>query len=323
MKSPGRGRALALLLFAGAWLGGYILLARYGVFLLPKTAAQKLTLTSYLGIVQMLVTGAGLACAWRLTRSDNELRQTLLPATFHAANVGYALLLAPLVYVLAHSLGMYLAFDTLIAELASQGARAVQQQTGEFGRSAALDSLVVVLPFTVLIAPLGEELLFRGGIYGAVQNLGATVRDVAAPDSAPDSFVIAGLPRKGAPLVQRITNLLASGWGALIVSSLAFGIMHADTPGGMGIVRVTSASVLGVCCGLARLKGASMIPAVTLHAAYNLLSLGTLRGWFTSESWPSKYALPTLLIPLAGFGLIAGALLFVMQKHSAKRGIHA
>ena len=310
-----------LFLLPLVWLGGYVLLARYGVFLLPRFLAQQLTLTSYLGLVQLLISAIGLFCVLRLTRTATELRSTLLPVRIRAASLVYALLLAPSVYVLAHSVGMYLAFDTLIAELAAKGARAVQQQTGEFGRSTALDSWLVVIPFTVFVAPIGEELLFRGGFYGTIQSFFPGNKRSRAAESEseevepiPDSIVIAGLPRRRAPQGDLFKRTLSNGGAAWLFSSLAFGLMHADTPGGMGIVRVTSASVLGLACGYARLKGASLVPPIALHAGYNLLALGTLRAWFVSESWPSKYALPTLLLPVAGLTLFAAALLLLIEK---------
>lgn len=310
-----------------------MLLARYGVLLLPRAVAQNLTLTSYLGLVQLLVMALGLCGALLLTRGSQELRETLLPLKFGGASVAYGLLLAPPVYVVAHSLGMYLAFDTLIAELARHGARAVQQQTGEFGRSTALDSWLVVVPFTVLLAPLGEELLFRGGIYGVVQSffLKKTHKNAHSrgkqplqspaldDEPGPDSLVIAGLPRRGTPFTGQFKNAVFSGGAAWLISSLAFGLMHADTPGGMGIVRLTTASVLGLACGLARFWGASLIPAIALHAGYNLLALGTLRAWFVSDSWPSKYALPTILLPVAGCTLAAAVVLLFIEKRSTNR----
>ena len=309
-----------LLLLPIAWLGGYVLLARYGVLLLPRFLSQKLTLTSYLGLVQLLISTIGLFFVLRLTRPATQLRSTIIPTRIQGLSIVYALLLAPAVYVLAHSLGMYLAFDTLIAELAAKGAKAVQQQTGEFGRSTALDSWLVVLPFTVFVAPIGEELLFRGGMYGTIQSLFARSNslpegsDSSEVDPAPDSLVIAGLPRRRGHQRELLKRALSSGVAAWLISSLAFGLMHADTPGGMGIVRVTSASVLGLACGYARLQGASLLPPIVLHAGYNLLALGTLRGWFVNASWPSKYALPTLLLPVAGLTLFAVALLLVIEK---------
>src|SRR5690606_31760037 len=117
--------------------------------------------------------------------------------------VGTFLLVAPPVYLLAHSLGMYLAFDTLLLELATRGVRAVQEQTGELGRSAQADSLWTILPFTVLIVPLGEELLFRGGIYGAVQSL---INKPMKPGDAapPSSLEIAGLPPKNSAMKRLV-----------------------------------------------------------------------------------------------------------------------
>jgi membrane protease YdiL (CAAX protease family) len=91
------------------------------------------------------------------------------------------------------------------------------------------------------------------------------------------------------------------------VSALAFGWMHADMPGGLGIVRLVSALGLGLACGVARHHGRSIAVPIVLHALYNALSLATTRRWVTSEAFPMKLGVPTLL-SLIG----AAALLFAL-----------
>src|SRR5690606_26776726 len=136
---------------------------------------------------------------------------------------------------------------------------------------------------TVLIVPLGEELLFRGGIYGAVQSL---INKPMKPGDAapPSSLEIAGLPPKNSAM-KRLVLWCQEGGVAVLGSSLVFGLMHADTPGGMGIVRMVSASCLGVSCGLARMVSGGLLAPIVLHAGYNFLSLATLRGWIVTENF--------------------------------------
>jgi membrane protease YdiL (CAAX protease family) len=239
----------------------------------------------------------------------------------------WALFLAPFTYLLAHSLGMYFAYDTLISELATRGARAVQQQTGELGRSAARDTLWTIVPFTLIVAPIGEELLFRGGVYGAVQTLfDRFERRPAKPDPGPssdlgpDSLQIAGLPQKrgGPTVLTKVSDWIVHGGGAALVSGALFGALHADTPGGLGIVRGVSATALGIACGLARTTTGGLAAAIALHAGYNFIALGTMRGWLVSVDYPTKYGVPTVLGPVAGT-LLAVVVIHALVHRRATR----
>lgn len=311
------------LLLALGWLGAYFALAKYGVYLLPAGIASRTTLAEYLAMVQIVSLLGGVSVLLGATQRDIDLRGTFFPEVAGAVSprlrtVGTCLLLAPPVYLIAHALGMYLAFDTLLLELATRGVRAVQEQTGELGRSARADSLWTILPFTVLIAPLGEEVLFRGGLYGAVQSLISTRREAdrrARHDESPPSLEIAGLPPQNSAL-EGLIRWAQEGGAAVLASSLVFGLMHADTPGGMGIVRGVSASCLGIACGFARKISGGLLAPFVLHAGYNLLSLATLRGWIVTESFPTKYAIPTLLVPLSLAAVAAFLALFLMKRRA-------
>ncbi len=302
-----------------AWIGSYLALARYGVHLLPASFARTLTLPTYLAGVQLLTLCLGLSSLSVLTKHDPALRRALLPLWSmstepEASSVVKkgrldplgpfffgSLLLAPLAYSAAHSLGMWLAFDTLIAELAEKGRQVVQQQTGELGRQAKVDSLTTLFPFTVLIAPVGEEVLFRGALFGAYLQAFQTKNADVLP-ATPSRFL----------------TWLRGPVGAVLFTTFVFGLLHADTPGGLGILRVTSASFLGFSCAVLRTTSGGLVAPVALHAGYNFLSLGTLRGWFTTLSWPTKFGLPTLLLPAALIGLLVFMILFSTDRALGK-----
>jgi hypothetical protein len=78
----------------------------------------------------------------------------------------------------------------------------------------------------------------------------------------------------------------------------------------MGIMRWASAGVLGAFCGYARLRSGALLVPMMLHAGYNLLALGTLRGWLVLDGWPTRLALPTILLAAAPLGLLAAGLLW-------------
>ena len=131
-------RALA---WALGWLLGYYLLAQYGVYLLPEAVARTTTLPQYLAMVQIVSVLLGVSALLAATRGDIGLRTKFFPELskaheFRPSHALLALLLGPLTFLCAYGLGMYLAFDTLLLELAARGARAVQADTGERGRAA-------------------------------------------------------------------------------------------------------------------------------------------------------------------------------------------
>lgn len=89
-------------------------------------------------------------------------------------------------------------------------------------------STVIYLVLLGLIAPIAEELLFRGFVYAALRNHLST------------------LP-------------------AILLSSVAFALMHVNTPGNWQIL------VFGVVLGVLYERTRSVIPCVVCHALNNLL----------------------------------------------------
>lgn len=319
------------LFLAGAWIAFYFLLARYGVYALPQEIAQRTTLPAYLAGVQVLSIAFGLVLARVLSKAGRPWGPLLFPLSPPGTVTSgrlllWAVALAPVTYLGAHALGMYFAYDTLISELMQRGARAVQQQTGELGRSATQDTLWTIVPFTLLIAPLGEELIFRGALFGALQEqferFGApaeapAIETASENEEAPESYGITGLTRKnaGPSLPEHLSLWTQRGGGAALVSGGIFGLLHADTPGGLGIVRLVSAMVLGVVCGLLRFKSGTLLAPLALHMVYNLVALGTMRGWLVTANYPTKYGIPTVLGPVS----VACIVLLVVDQVLARR----
>src|SRR6187551_2825905 len=116
---------------AAAWLLTYFGVVRYGVYVLPTSVTAHMTIGTYLALVQLLVTSIGLTLVVLASRRDPRppwqlvpLRSTFaltVPSASPATYLLKILLIAPTVYVVAHAAGMYLAYDTLLQELATRG----------------------------------------------------------------------------------------------------------------------------------------------------------------------------------------------------------
>ena len=280
-----------------AWLLSYRLVADYGVHLLPLSVARHLTLPEYLALVAVVVTAAGVGACFLAV---DEPRRVLGLGSWRASDLGRALLWATPVFVIASGVAIAVALPTLLDELAHAGRQAVQQQTGEFGRSVAQAPVLVAVGWGVVLSPIAEELLFRGALWSLFQR-GAErfARLDGEPSSAAlPSGVITQSPTLAALKATR--GFLVQGGAATLVSAAVFAAMHADTPGGLGIVRVMSA--FGT--GLVRMRSGALWAPIALHMAFNLASLATTRRWVVSAALPIKYGIPTALMIAAGVCLV-------------------
>jgi membrane protease YdiL (CAAX protease family) len=106
------------------------------------------------------------------------------------------------------------------------------------GNSGAIGVLAAILLFCV-IAPICEEFLFRGFIFGALRNWRGP-------------------------------------WIAAILTGMLFGAIHA---GSAPAVDLLPLALLGMLlCGLRQVTG-SLYPAIALHALNNAIALGTDKDW--------------------------------------------
>jgi len=125
------------------------------------------------------------------------------------------------------------------------------------------------------------------------------------------SFILTALGRS--------RDFLLHGGIATLLTAIVFAAMHADTPGGMGIVRVGSAFGLGLAAGLARQAAGSLWAPLALHVGFNTLSLAASRRWVVTEAFPTKLGIPTLLM-VVGATCLFVALGLRLALRRAQRG---
>jgi membrane protease YdiL (CAAX protease family) len=303
-----RGKPLAA---AALWLALNRLTTDHGAKLLPDAVRRALSLDVYLMGSLLASTALGLLILRALAP---PARSALgLEARPGVRSLVLTSLLAPLIFVGALGLGIYVALPTLLEEFARGGAQVSRQNLGEFGRVVRQAPLPITVLWVVVAAPIGEELLFRGALWGALQGL--TRAGEEAPKSA-SSAALEGLIEDGAAVVAGRAALrwLRGGGLATAVSAAIFAAMHAGTPGGAGIILVVSSAVLGLALGLARQLSGGLAAPVALHMFHNALALGHARNWFVSELFPKDFGVPRLLTVAGLAGAVAALLLALLTR---------
>ncbi len=310
---PWAGR-LGWLGVAGLWVALNKLATSHGFLLIPAALRRQMTLDVYLLLMLVVSTALGLA----LVRLAPRPRATMgLARRPSGRALALAVVVVPAVFVLGLGLGIYVALPTLLEEFLHGGAQVSRQNLGEFGRVVRQQPVLLTALWVVVVAPVGEELLFRGALWGSLREL--TRREEEAPRSASslalDSVIADGaLVRAG----RWAGRWFQDGGLATIVSAGIFGAMHLGTPGGAGIILVVSSLVLGLALGLARQHAGGLLAPLALHAGYNLLGLGHARNWFVSDLFPKDFGVPRLLSVGALGGLIlAGMIALVAPRGSA------
>lgn len=105
----------------------------------------------------------------------------------------------------------------------------------------------------VVVGPLGEEILFRGGIFGGLYRLSERLFGVKR-NSSED------------PKTRPGFGWLSFGLSALL-SSLLFALMHG------AVVLLPATFVVGLCmCGLYKISGSLFVPFVG-HATFNFITV--------------------------------------------------
>ena len=310
------------LIVAALWLLLTRVALDHGALLLPTSLARGLTLEAFLTLAQIVTTAVGLGLCALVLRGVRD------PLALHAPSaraLASASLAATPVFLLAMAAGIAIALPTLLAELRAGGAAVSQKNVGELGRALEKASLGMTLLWATVAAPLAEELLFRGAVWSAFQRLFARPPVDAAPASSAPASLPPELLDDGwvVKAARRIGAGLRSGGLATLASAAVFGAMHLGMAGGSGIVRVVSATCLGLACGMARHLGGSLSAPLALHIVYNLISVGHARGWFLSETFPAKFAIPTLIMLLAALSSVALAVFLALTRRpapSAERG---
>ncbi len=100
-------------------------------------------------------------------------------------------------------------------------------------------ALVAVCVLVTVIAPLAEEVFFRGYFYGALRNWRGP-------------------------------------WLAALLTGLVFGAIHA---GGTDAVFLVPLAILGMALCFVRERTGSLLPCIALHALNNALAFGVAEDW--------------------------------------------
>ncbi|MFO0572197.1 MAG: CPBP family intramembrane glutamic endopeptidase [Polyangiaceae bacterium] len=309
---PSPGRVARHAAIACVWLLSFRLLSDHLLRAVPLSIARELSLAAYTSGVQVLCLAVGLGLAFLLLPNPRQAFGLELPRLRALAVVTA---LAPAAYVLASYAAIYVALPTLLSELAERGRAAVQASTGEFGRELVGSGVVATLLFTVVLSPIAEELMFRGAVWSFVQSIVELAASVVRPAAAPDSSALSPSviePSFVLSAARSLTDYFRRGFVATLATTAVFAWMHADMPGGLGIVRWMSALGLGLATGVARQASGSLFAAMLLHALFNLASVAATRRWVVTESFPMKLGVPTLLSLVGSVGaLVALSILAV------------
>jgi len=100
-------------------------------------------------------------------------------------------------------------------------------------------ALVTVCVLVTVIAPLAEEIFFRGYFYGALRNWRGP-------------------------------------WPAALITGLVFGAIHA---GSADLVFLVPLAILGFALCVVRERTGSLLPCIALHALNNALAFGVAEDW--------------------------------------------
>lgn len=295
------------------WLAVFRLLARYGVYLLPDSVTNVLSLQAYLAWVAVISTVIGVGLSALLIRDTRAQLGLVRPSSRAMA---MATTLALPAFVLCSGIAIAIALPTLLDELRRGGRQLAQQNTGEFGRSLVQTPAWLTLLWGALISPVAEELLFRGALWSFVNRLLPKVREAKAPESnaLPEGVLQTSWLERTA---RALWEHLRSGGVATLVTATIFGLLHADTPGGLGIVRTVSALGLGLCTGMLRHKTGGLAAPLLLHIVFNTASVATARRWVVTDALPLKYGIPTLLMLLAALSLVLAIVIAVATRKRA------
>lgn len=308
----------ALLLGSLLWLGSYYLLANHLGRYLPLLLKKWLLmldpegggLQSWSSAV-WLSTGLPVALlARKYLRSDGQNVGLQRPA---ARMLATGALLAPIALVLSSYIAWKLALPTILEELAAGGSRAVHKNSGAFGRSLKKTPAAMVLFWGVVLSPLAEELLFRGGLWSGIRNLW---RPRETPQS-PSSVQLVFTPSITTKVASALAGWFRSGGFATLLTASLFAYLHWDMPGGVGIIRLSQAFFLGLFLGELRHRSGAVWPCVVMHAIFNALTLSKLRKWWLSTGWPSPLPIPLhwWQLAFACFLLLVALGWFSIRKH--------
>lgn len=271
----------------------WLLLVRFAgpfwLWLLPAPLLAQLDLPSFSMLAQATATLLGLALASALL---GKPWATLGFRKGSKLGLAGTLLVAPALFVFVSTVALEIAMPWLLEELAEGRAQASRENAGELGRAIREAPLLPMLLWGALFAAVAEELCFRGALWSAV--------------------------RQGALRIWPRAEL-ASGLLATLMAAALFGLMHADMPGGVGVVRLVATTLVGVACGVARQLSGTLLAPILLHLAHNVLTIGMARKWLDDGNQPLVGVLPNRLLLFAALGLVTTFALFIQRRAISQR----
>lgn len=320
----GRERVIEALKLAGVTVAWFLMtkyLVPLGDKFVPDELKAKISLQTFRMICQVVTLVAGVGLSFALLRAPRIALGLKAPRPLQ---LGGAALLAPAAFVASTYLALRIALPTLLAELATRGPGASRQNAGELGRTLTQAPLLVVILWGALLAAVGEEALFRGALWSTLRDAAGLAIDKLKPRALEAS---GGAPVSGeevpafvepGPFAAISRDHVAASL-ATIGAAVIFGQMHADMPGGVGLVRVASTTILGLVCGASRqITGTIWVP-ILLHLANNTLTIGSSRRWFSGSAEPLLEGLPDSIVIAAVAGALVAGGAFAAQKRMARR----
>lgn len=253
----------------------------------PSAVQRRVSQAGYLAGVELVDLALGAGLVFLAVPDARRVLALVRPARW---SVPIAALLAPALSALASAVALAIAMPWLLDELATRGAHASRENAGELGRVLSTEPLVATILFGSVLAALGEELLFRGALFGFL-------REAVNADERP------GLAR----------DLVIPTLGAAAV----FALLHADMHGAVGLVRVIATATLAIACGAARFVGRSVLVPVTLHLVYNLVAIAQVRGLFAAISNQTLANVPAGLVAAGATGVAFAAPLAWLARRRA------
>ncbi len=310
----GSGGTWRLAVVTVAWVAAERVLAYRGARYLPDAVAQHLTLQTWLLTVQLL-TGALALTALALWVPSPRVAIGLVAPTRRA--LLDAALWAPIVFSLTTFLAFRAALPTLLEEAMSGGMARARENAGEIARSLTETEVAITVAWGIVVAPLVEELVFRGGLWSSLQRAFRAAPRPAGeevPPSLDQSFVEDSVVVRCG---RALRDFARSGGAATLVSAVVFAALHADLRGGAGILRVGVAFGLGLATGMARHASGTLVAPILLHVLFNAMSVSGTRRWVVNETFPMKQQVPTIYAWLALSTAVLLVFLWILRR--AKR----
>lgn len=318
MERPNGRETLKLAAITAVWLALTKGLIRIGERALPDAWKAKITLQQFLLSCQILTTIVGLGLCFALLARPRALLAVTRP---RLRELTVTALLAPAFLISSTVIALRAALPILLEEMRTRGPGATRQNVGELGRMLEQGPLLVTLLWGAILAAAAEEMLFRGALWSLVDRVVKIARAEVAAKIPPSRQGAEPGPMSWAEQASPVIL----GLFPTIAAAAVFGLMHGDLHGGVGVVRLVSATVLGLGAGILRWWTGTMLAPILLHFLNNTMVIGQGRKWFSSGSSapPLIEGVPNMLVGIAVVGLIGAALFWAVVSIRDKKAARA